>query len=116
MANFANCRYLSVVGGKQRNKALHSGLQKEVIALYRKILRTCHAKDKSTKGAPDTPFLQSLSGTSTETTLSAMRTKFRKHSGELSSRDHLRIEHHIRQGKKYIKMLNMEGIVSMKSS
>jgi hypothetical protein len=110
-------------GRKKRPKPSHSGLQKEVMSLYRNLLRTCHAKDNNivqtessttkSKTIP-IPFIQSLTDPSSSTF--NMKQKFRKQSEEVSARDHARIEHHIRNGNKYIKMMKMGNVVGMMSS
>ena len=111
-----------------RAKSVHSGLQKEVISLYRRLLRTCRVKDLETQAgtgsSSDTsrmnknnitiPFLESLNHSSTS--IFAMRQKFRKQCMEMSKRDHARIEHGIRQGEKYIKMMKMSGVRGISSS
>ena len=84
------------------SKPNHSGLQKQVIELYRKLLRTSYGKDASI------PFVICLTDESTSTF--AVRQKFRRQSEEISKRDHARIEHHIRQGEKYIKIMNMGSV------
>lgn len=58
--------------------------------------------------------MQSLTDPTSSTC--TLRQKFRAQSEQVSKRDHARIEHHIRQGEKYIKMMNMGGVVGMSSS
>ena len=98
---------------KKRSQQTHSGLQKEVISLYRKLLRTCRAKDAENQ-LNKSPFIQSLRDPSTSSF--SIRERFRKQAMEVSGRDHVRIEHHIRQGEKYIKMMNTHGVKSISSS
>lgn len=100
-------------------KTAHSGLQKEVISLYRRLLRTCRVKDAEIQAGScssnvSIPFLQSFNDS--DTSIFAMRLKFRKECMEVSKRDHARIEHGIRQGEKYIKMMNMSGVRGISSS
>ncbi len=90
-----------------------SGLQKQVLSLYRKLLRTCIHKDKGIQTDAE-PFIRLLMDSSTSTF--AMRDKFRKQAIEVNRRDYSRIEHHIRQGEKYIKILNMGGVTGFSSS
>lgn len=85
-----------------------SGLQKQVISLYRRLLRVSHDKDRATAKYEDSAFIQALHDSSSSSF--AMKEKFRNQSGKLTKRDHARIEHHIRQGEKYIKMLRMGGV------
>mmetsp|Transcript_13223 Transcript_13223/g.20048 ORF Transcript_13223/g.20048 Transcript_13223/m.20048 type:complete len:170 (+) Transcript_13223:137-646(+) len=109
-------------GAKSKPQVNLSGLQKQVISLYRKLLRTCYSKDKGTNAVANAgtgaaninPFIQSLMDSSTSTF--AMREKFRTQAIEVNKRDYSRIEHHIRQGEKYIKMLNMGGVTGISSS
>lgn len=85
-----------------------SGLQKEVISLYRRLLRVSHKKDLTTAECKDSSFIIALNKSSTSS--HAMKEKFRKQAAAVSRRDHARIEHHIRQGEKYIKMMQMGGV------
>eukprot|EP00558_Chaetoceros_sp_UNC1202_P013777 CAMPEP_0197236868 /NCGR_PEP_ID=MMETSP1429-20130617/3853_1 /TAXON_ID=49237 /ORGANISM="Chaetoceros sp., Strain UNC1202" /LENGTH=164 /DNA_ID=CAMNT_0042695749 /DNA_START=30 /DNA_END=524 /DNA_ORIENTATION=+ len=90
-----------------RKKQL-SGLQKQVLALYRNLLRTSQQKDEQRS------FLQLLED-KTSTTFS-IKNKFRTKASSMSKRDLDRIEYNIRQGEKYIKMLQMSGVTSIKMS
>lgn len=96
-----------------RPKESRSGLQKQVISLYRQLLRTCRAKDSATQNDIN-PFMHSLKDSSTSTF--AIRKKFRNQAMEVRKRDIDRIEHHIRQGEKYMKMLKMGGVMGISSS
>ncbi len=116
----SNINSTSFEGRPEKPKPTHSGLQKEVISLYRNLLRTCHTKDiglqthTSTSTLIPVPFIQSLTDPSSSTF--NMKQKFRKQSEKVSGRDHSRIEHHIRQGNKYIKMMKMGNVVGMSST
>jgi len=83
-----------------------SGLQRQVLGLYRKLLRTSSQKDNQ-------PFLVSFSDP--DSTTFAIKNKFRDTAGKLSKRDVDRVEYNIRQGEKYVKILQMNNVKSMKS-
>lgn len=86
--------------------SMMSGLQKEVLALYRKLLRASKQKDSEA-------FMASLSNSGSTTF--ATKTKFRETATKLTKRDIPRIEYNIRQGEKYVKTLQMDGMTAMKS-
>ncbi|GMI38135.1 hypothetical protein TeGR_g8591 [Tetraparma gracilis] len=65
-----------------------SGLQKDVISLYRLVLRTARTKDA-------VPYAKS---------------RFRAEAGEVARMDFKRIEHGLRQGHKYVKLMGMPGV------
>lgn len=88
-------------------KKQHSGLQKQVFGLYRKLLRTANLKDGE-------KLISSLYNE--KSTVYAVKTKFRASSEKLNRRDVDRIEYSIRQGEKYVKTLQMKGVTSMRSS
>lgn len=85
----------------------HSGLQKQVISLYRKLLRTAGRKDG---GNFVTSLLDSKSATY------SVKDKFRRKAMNLNKRDVDRIEYNIRQGEKYVKILQMQGVKTLRSS
>lgn len=84
-----------------------SGLQKQVLALYRKLLRASNQKDPE-------PLIYSLKDSDSVTF--AVKTKFREKAMQLNKRDVVRIEYNIRQGEKYVKTLQMNGVRGMKST
>ena len=86
-----------------------SGLQKQVLGLYRNLLRTSHAKRPSAQQT----FPESLADPSS--TVFAVKHKFRTKADSVSRRDVDRIEYYIRQGEKYIKTLDMNGVTGMRS-
>ncbi len=86
-----------------------SGLQKQVLGLYRNLLRTSHAKRPSAQQT----FPESLADPSS--TVFAVKHKFRNKADSVSRRDVDRIEYYIRQGEKYIKTLDMNGVTGMRS-
>ena len=95
-----------------------SGLQKDVLSLYRTILRASVAKDRAmTAEQSTTPpsFLDLLqnnsSSSTTSTTCSYAKTEFRKQAQLVEKKyDFKTIEHKIRQGHKQVKLLNMPGV------
>uniref|UniRef100_A0A7S3VG71 Uncharacterized protein n=1 Tax=Chaetoceros debilis TaxID=122233 RepID=A0A7S3VG71_9STRA len=96
-----------------------SGLQKQVFALYRKLLRTSNAKDNDIATTPlqvqDQPsILKYLSDP--ESTTFATQKQFRNKASQLKRRDVDRIEYNIRQGEKYLTLLQMSGVTSIRRS
>lgn len=87
-----------------------SGLQKQVLGLYRKLLRTSHSKQQQSSR---TPFPESL--VDPKSTVFAIKSKFREKASSVSRRDVDRIEYYIRQGEKYVKTLDMYGVKSMRT-
>jgi hypothetical protein len=86
-----------------------SGLQKQVLSLYRKLLRNAYAKDCKNE---INSIAKAFSDVNSSTF--ALREKFRKKATSVSKRDIERIEHNIRVGEKYVKQLNMKGVVGFK--
>ena len=101
-----------------------SGLQKEVVALYRRVLREVIKKDRSSTAvsyasrsicesnpgtAPDTPLIIDLLK-DPECMTARARQEFRKQASQVSRKDFRTIEHKIRHGYKQIKLLQMPGV------
>mmetsp|Transcript_14506 Transcript_14506/g.29674 ORF Transcript_14506/g.29674 Transcript_14506/m.29674 type:complete len:102 (+) Transcript_14506:83-388(+) len=88
-----------------------SGLQKDVLALYRSILRETIRKDR--KPALDShhqvPLNQLLHSNSNSST-SFARDKFRKEASLVKRSDFKTIEYKIRKGQKQLKLLQMPGV------
>jgi hypothetical protein len=89
----------------------HSGLQKEVFSLYRKILRVATAKDRAvhsgwSKSQHSFPMLRNNQTTSTYYACQA----FRRETTQVKRNDFKRIEHMIRKGHKHLKVLQMPGV------
>eukprot|EP00979_Chaetoceros_neogracilis_P010978 scaffold2630_cov195-Chaetoceros_neogracile.AAC.10 len=89
-----------------RNASVLSGMQKEVLSLYRKLLRAARLKDPES-------MIASLSNP--DSTTFSIKTMFREKAMKLTRRDVNKIEYNIRQGEKYIKTLEMDGVKAMKS-
>ena len=89
-----------------------SGLQKDVLALYRSILREAIRKDrKQLPAAVDNhlPLNQLLSSSSNSST-SFARGKFREEASLVKRSDFKTIEYKIRKGQKQLKLLKMPGV------
>ena len=96
-------------------KPKQSGLQKQVLGLYRTLLRTSHNVSK--RGDDNTitntnTFRESIFDETS--TVYAVKNKFRKKATSLNKRDLDRIEYNIRQGEKYVKTLEMNGVKGMR--
>jgi Cu/Ag efflux protein CusF len=91
-----------------------SGLQKDVLSLYRTILRACVEKDRAvlSEGSPAASFVNLLAGGNgtTPTTCSYAKSEFRKQAGQVKLSDFKTIEHKIRHGHKQVKLLKMPGV------
>mmetsp|Transcript_14956 Transcript_14956/g.43556 ORF Transcript_14956/g.43556 Transcript_14956/m.43556 type:complete len:98 (-) Transcript_14956:503-796(-) len=85
-----------------------SGLQKDVLCLYRAILREAVKKDRSEVAASAVPVSNLLSVPNSSTSYAS--SEFRKQSESVSRNDFRTIEHMIRAGKKHIKLLKMPGV------
>lgn len=88
-----------------------SGLQKDVLALYRKILRQAVFKDRQLSSPTTTPqsLCQLLSINSNSTTAYA-RGQFRKEASLVRRSDFKRIEYKLRKGEKQLTVLSMPGV------
>jgi len=78
-----------------------SGLQKEVLALYRTLLREAAKKDTGS-------FVELLQKEGTSTSFA--RDEFRKQANQVKRSDFKTIEYKIRKGQKQIKLLQMPGV------
>mmetsp|Transcript_25226 Transcript_25226/g.52742 ORF Transcript_25226/g.52742 Transcript_25226/m.52742 type:complete len:117 (-) Transcript_25226:1436-1786(-) len=103
-----------------------SGLQKDVLALYRSILREAVRKDR--KALPSTPLPSSSSNNHVEMTNKSIshppvgqllsissstayaRDQFRKEALVVRRSDFKTIEYKIRKGKKQLQLLKMPGV------
>ena len=99
-----------------------SGIQKEVLALYRTLLREASKKDRAANTTTTTTDFKQLSFTrllfadaSTSTSTAHARNEFRRQALKGSRKDYNGIEHKIRHGYKQIKLLQMPGVVTFKS-
>ena len=81
-----------------------SGLQREVLSLYRLVLREAKQKDHE--------LLQQSSATTngTNTTLHYAKEEFRRQANQIPRSDFQRIEQQLRQGNKQLQLLRMPGV------
>ena len=111
-----------------------SGIQKEVLALYRSTLREAVKKDRQQqqvgrRPGPKEPFVSLLqppqgknhhgtsnittstptTPTTTTTTTSYAKAEFRKQAQQVKRSDFRKIEYMIRKGEKQLKVLKMPG-------
>ena len=107
-----------------------SGLQREVLGLYRSLLREAIKKDKLQQGTNNNgissvgvgvSIVRPLfggggggGGTSTSTTVSYVRSEFRRQCSQVERNDYKRIEYQIRQGYKQVKVLQMPGVKTVR--
>lgn len=91
-----------------------SGLQREVLALYRSILRESIRKDRKKVVVPMQPShhrpVNALLYFSSNTTTSYAREQFRKESSTVRRADFKTIEYMIRKGRKQLQLLKMPGV------
>lgn len=85
-----------------------SGLQREVLDLYRSILRESIRKDR--KVVPMHRLVHELLFSSSITTTSYAKEQFRKESKSVRRADFKTIEYMIRKGKKQLQLLKMPGV------
>ena len=130
----------SAVGGGQRL----SGLQKDVLSLYRKVLRETLDKDRrnalggashanhdtvdNDAARPTLPSVASLLlktrhahavttlGEDAQTSTSFAAAEFRRQAASVARNDYKRIEYMIRKGEKQIKLLRMPGVKLVQGS
>lgn len=91
--------------------ARHSGLQKEVFSLYRKILRVATAKDRAVHAdwSKSPHFFPLVRNNEITSTFYACQ-EFRRQAMQVKRSDFKRIEHMIRKGDKQLKLLQMPGV------
>ena len=98
-----------------------SGLQKDVLALYRSILREAIHKDRKTLPISEnnmnipvnqllSPSSGSSSSSSSSSSTSYARDRFRKEALAVRRSDFKTIEYKIRKGKKQLDLLKMPGV------
>ena len=108
-----------------------SGLQRDVLSLYRMLLRSACRKDRPEGSVTATststptrspsplplpppspsPGLADLMADSSTSTAHA-RSEFRREAADVARRDFRKIEYLIRKGKKHVKLLDMPGVQS----
>ena len=88
-----------------------SGLQKDVLSLYRSLLRVAAQKDRAEgQHIPITTLFTSIGGAGETTTTSHARAEFRRQCAEVKRSDFRTIEYLIRKGRKHVKLLQMPGV------
>lgn len=85
-----------------------SGLQKEVLQLYRQILREAMAKDRKMSSQHRQTMNQLLSSSDTSTSYAC--NEFRKQASMVRRSDFKTIEYKIRKGRKQLQLLKMPGV------
>ena len=86
-----------------------SGLQKDVLALYRSLLRQASVIDRQRQAETRPSFLQLIADDS-ETSTRHARDKFRKEAMSVRRSDFKTIEYSIRKGEKQLKLLKLPGV------
>ena len=113
-----------------------SGMQKEVLSLYRTLLREATKKDRMLTANTTTTATQQVDTSTTTTDFKVpftrllfdtnysssaiyatthTRNEFRRQALHTSRKDFRGIEHKIRHGYKQVKLLHMPGVVTVKS-
>jgi hypothetical protein len=88
-----------------------SGVQRDVLSLYRRILREAVSKDRESSEAMAKSFLTLLSGDeSNATSTSYAAAEFRRQAASVKRLDFKRIEYMIRKGDKQVKLLRMPHV------
>ncbi|KAL7431147.1 hypothetical protein ACHAXH_002562 [Discostella pseudostelligera] len=87
-----------------------SGLQKDVLALYRSILRESIRKDRKVASSLLSSSSTSSSSSTNTTTLDYARKKFRQEAAQVPRSDFKTIEYKIRKGRKQLELLKMPGV------
>ena len=92
-----------------------SGLQKDVLSLYRRVLREAAKKDRASladkTASTKTRFLALLfPGKQTTTSTGYAASEFRRQAATASRSDIKKIEYMIRKGEKQVKLLQMPGV------
>jgi hypothetical protein len=100
-----------------------SGIQQDVLSLYRRVLREAVKKDRREHGVgatvnQTTPFISLLgknksadaSTLSSSTTTTFASAEFRRQAATAKRSDFKKVEYMIRKGDKQIKLLRMPGV------
>lgn len=95
--------------------SVKSGIQKEIVALYRTLLREAIKKDRAagSENTVKTKFIQLVS--SKDSIVAHAQSEFRKQATQVNRKDFRTIEYRIRHGYKQIKLLQMPGVKTFKS-
>jgi hypothetical protein len=87
-----------------------SGLQKEVLALYRNILREAVKKDRDAAVLGRIPVISLFKASDVGKTSCYKREEFRRQAGTVRRSDFKAIDYRIRKGQKQVKLLCMPGV------
>jgi succinate dehydrogenase assembly factor 1 len=89
-----------------------SGIQKEVLSLYRRILREAVKKDRAANAGADAQrsVISFLCPKGIPTTTSYATPEFRRQVATTKRSDFKKIEYMIRKGEKHLKLLQMPGV------
>ncbi len=87
-----------------------SGVQKEVFALYRTVLRGATKKDRETMGSSIKLWSVLSKNNEPSTTTTYAASEFRRQARTVKRTEFQRIEHKIRFGEKQVKLLRMPGV------
>ena len=85
-----------------------SGLQKDVLSIYRKILRAAIGKDREQLHLRQFPVAKLLIDSTSSTSYAGQ--EFRKQAGSVKRSEFKKIEFMIRKGEKQLKLLSMPGV------
>ena len=96
--------------------ARHSGLQKEVLALYRKILRVATEKDRAILASTSAKHAFATARKDEHTSTFYACQEFRRQTNQVKRSDFKRIEYMIRKGEKHLKLLQMPGVQTVGGS
>ena len=89
-----------------------SGLQKDVLSLYRSLLRVAVQKDRASSASSTSPgqHIPLTTLLAETTTTSHARAEFRRQCAEVKRSDFRTIEYLLRKGRKHVKLLQMPGV------
>ena len=87
-----------------------SGLQREVLSLYRKILRETLKKDRQNHTTPLSSLLQGKGENPVRSSTQYAATEFRRQAESVKKSDFKRVEYMIRKGEKQVKLMQMPGV------
>lgn len=87
-----------------------SGLQKEVLSLYRRTLREAMKKDRNAVNPIKTQSSLVKLLSAKETTVAYAKEEFRRQAKSVLRSNFKTVEHKIRQGEKQIRLLRMPGV------
>ena len=87
-----------------------SGLQKDVLSLYRRLLREALRKDRNSSAMSHRSSTCELLAPESQSSTSHARERFRKEALSVRRSDFKTIEYQLRKGEKMVKLLRMPGV------